>query len=120
MRHDRSLRNILIAGRMIAIILSAMSLSAPAIEVQRTPVTIDGGVADFGNGFHFLGVPQAPGVVSFDYSTVGGVLVARARITGTLYWDASKAGCAGLLVNFNNINGDFITSRTVGGTETSC
>src|SRR5438046_709528 len=97
-----------------------MSLSLPASEVQHTPVTIDGGVADFGSGSHLLGVPQSPGVVTFDYSTVGGVLVARARITGTLYWDSSVAGCAGLLVNFKSINGDLIASQTVGGTETSC
>src|SRR6185369_3274154 len=64
-------------------------------------VRLNGGSADFGSGGHNLG-GAGDGTVTWSLSTVNGSLAVGARVRGTLYWDATQAGCAGLDIGFMN------------------
>jgi hypothetical protein len=90
-----------------------LNSQALATQVQNTPVRINGGVADFGSGNHSFGSPGGNGAVMFDYTSVNGQIVATARVTGTLYWDALASGCARLLIDFRDLNGNVLNTQIV-------
>lgn len=90
---------------------------AEATVVQTTSVTINGGEVDFGTGTHSLGSPSRSGTVAFDYTDVNGVLVASARIQGTVYWDALASGCGRIFIEYRNLSGTVIATDRA---STSC
>jgi len=87
---------------------------AQATVVQTSTVKINGGEVDFGTGIHSLGSPSGNGTVVFDYSDVGGALVASARIQGTVYWDALASGCGRILIEYKNLSGTVIATDRAG------
>ena len=99
---------------ILALTLGGPSSQAQAAQVQNTAVKISPflSVTDFGSGTHSGGSPSGSGAVTFDYTTVNGQIVATARVTGTLYWDALASGCARLIIEFRDLNGNVIPNST--------
>lgn len=115
-RH-RSILRLLVTVTTMVLALGGLSSWVLAIQVQDTPVRINGGVADFGSGNHSLGSPQGNGSVTFEYTVVNQQIVATARVRGTLYWDALASGCARLIIEFRDLNGNVIATQRV---DTQC
>jgi len=110
----------LVAAVAIAVTLGAGSLTslAQGVTVKTDQITlVYAQWADFGSGVHLLGRPTGSGSVTWEYSTIGGSLVAKATIKGTLYVDSSDYGPttqrgARLLIWFENASGTEIGFRS--------
>jgi hypothetical protein len=113
MAYHQSIPRLLIAATTAALTLGGLNFPALATQVQNTSVKINGGVADFGSGTHSLGSPSGNGSVTFDYTSVNGQIVATARVTGTLYWDALASGCARLIIEFRDLNSNVLNTQRV-------
>jgi hypothetical protein len=109
----QSLFRLLLSVMITAITLSVFTSRALGVVVETDFVGWNGGVADFGNGFHFLGSPTGSGVVTFDYDQSSGHLIATGRVRGTLYWDSSSAGCARFSAVFKDSVGQVLATRNV-------
>ena len=91
-----------------------LSSTASAIVVETANRTLNGGTADFGSGTHSFGGPSGAGVITFDYNTSSGQVVALGRVRGTLYWDALvSGGCARLTIRFRDRFNNTLVSRQV-------
>ena len=102
------------AFAVIIFVLLLMNSITYARVVSTEYTNLDGGTADFGSGFHIGGAPLGSGVVTFDYDTSSGQLVATGRVRGTLYWDALfSSGCARLTILFRDVNNGPLTARNI-------
>jgi hypothetical protein len=114
----------MIGAAVLAIMIGAVNSAARAqsLTVKTDKVMIDlvlqGGGADFGNGFHGAGHPFDFGLVKWEFSTVNGSFTAKATVTGTLYWDSLEGpGCGRLFIKFEDSAHHLLEQRTV---ETIC
>lgn len=105
--------SLLIAAAAAALVLGVLTPAAEAVTVRTTYPKLNGGRADFGSGGHSFGAPDNGGVVTWAYTwNINDLIVAKARVTGTLYWDdAFSSGCARLTIRFRQ-------STTVKATRT--
>ena len=72
---------------------------------------INNGTADFGNPPHLLGSPTVGASIGLTLTDTG---VITGNVRGVLFWDSTSAGCARLIINFQNVNGvDLTTPRTI-------
>jgi hypothetical protein len=83
---------------------------AQGVIVKTDQITLENAQADFGSGFHVFGRPLGGGSITWNYSTAGGSLVARATVKGTLYVDTANTlpntpYGARLLIYFENAAG---------------
>src|SRR5205085_10289583 len=91
----------------------ALSSNALAVQVQNTEVKLidqfDPNV-EFGSGpsSNKGSQPVGGGFVKFDYTSTSGILVCTAQVVGTLYWDALFAGCARMVIEYRDLNGNII------------
>ena len=77
--------------------------SAEAVIVSTQYVAVDEGPADFGGPTHLLGAPSDDAVITWDYDTSSGQVVATGRVRGTLYWDdLFSSGCTRITIKFRN------------------
>jgi hypothetical protein len=108
MSRQRSISRVLVVFAAMATFVGAMSAPAWAANVGTDRSRI-GFEADFGSGTHIGGTPGLYRV-DWDYTPVGGVVRVTARVRGTLYLDRLGSGCARLLINFQDIDADNLTS----------
>jgi hypothetical protein len=110
MFHQRYIFNFAARLILIGITLGGLSAAvlAQGVTVKTDQVTlVYAQWADFGSGVHLLGRPTGSGSVTWEYSTIGGSLVAKATIKGTLYVDSFDYGPtvqrgARLIISFQN------------------
>src|SRR5262245_56728517 len=103
--HRRLIWAIFIALALALLPAALSPARAQSITVKTDDVMIDGGTtganADFGAGFHGTGHPFQFGHVQWDLSTVGGSLMVKATVSGTVYYDSlNSTGCARLFIKF--------------------
>lgn len=85
---------------------------AEAVIVRTYYNSINVGAADFGGPFHALGGPTDDAVITWDYDTSSGQLIATARVRGTLYWDdLFSSGCTRITIRFRNPAGVNLATR---------
>src|SRR5438552_3494879 len=104
----------------VAVVITCGGLRnvAMAQEVKTDNIEIDGGKADFGSGFHGTGHPFEFGHVKWEFSAPSGSLVAKASVTGTVYYDSlDTPGCARLVIKFENSSHTVLATRNV---DTTC
>ena len=88
--------------------------TAEAVIVRTQYVNINEGPADFGGPTHILGGPFDDAVITWDYDTSSGEVVATARVRGTLYWDdLISAGCTRITIRFRNSADTNLATRIV-------
>jgi hypothetical protein len=72
------------------------------------------GPADFGGPNHAFGGPSGDALITFDYDTGTGQVIATGRVRGTLYWDdLFRGGCARLSIRFRDENNTNIGFRAI-------
>lgn len=74
----------------------------------REDVIINSERADFGKSPHLLGSPAGNGSVSLG---LRGDNQIAGNVSGTLYWDSSRSGCARLVIDFQEANGEILRRR---------
>src|SRR5687768_14937350 len=104
------MRKLLLGTALIA----SLSSTALGVTVETLYALIENGPADFGAGAHTSGRPEDYAVVSWDYDTSSGQLVATGRVRGTLYWDdLFRSGCARLTLRFRDQNHANLALRNI-------
>jgi len=82
----------------------SLASQTPGATVSQDPWKINGGKADFGTGSHHFGSPDNNGVITWDLSVINGLLIAKATVSGRLYYDSlSGAGTARLIIQFKKV-----------------
>jgi len=100
------------AAAVLLVVLMSSSLHAVVVSTQYDK--FNSGPADFGGPNHSLGGPSADAVVTFDYDTSTGQVIATGRVRGTLYWDdLFRGGCTRLTIRFRNQNDSNLAVRTI-------
>jgi hypothetical protein len=98
---------VLTTGQLVnGTLVGAASTTITQVSDRNYPVTIQNGVADFGDGFHAAGFPQEPGHVIFRRNAGGTI---SSIVNGILYYDAfNDNSCSELILSRRNINGGLL------------
>ena len=90
--------------------VNSSSITISLIANRTFPVTINNGMADFGDGDHHFGHPDHPGGLTFNLNGNGTM---EGRVDGVLYWDSSSnESCSRMVVEHRNSSGTLLRTRS--------
>ncbi|HUR99039.1 MAG TPA: hypothetical protein VMZ26_13315, partial [Pyrinomonadaceae bacterium] len=91
-------------------LVNAASITITQVAQKDYPVTIQNGVADFGDGYHAFGFPQEPGHIIFRRDIATATMASI--VDGILYYDSANANsCSRIILDRRNINGVVLNNQ---------